>query len=183
MADACRYRSCNVVREIDCPHVFLDKRPTTRGPFGHTSTCSSIGRNLFERRRNRAGYKGLCCFGVEAPILSINACFRHNGRYRADISGCPLSAPGGQPCAISPSPFRRKVLVLAIAQGLVSAGSNATTRVHHATRRRDGVAARGAWTAVNETRRSTNAMLRCFVRRSIGDGFLFSRRRGDELDP
>src|SRR6267378_8170950 len=43
--------------------------------------------------------------------------------------------------AISRSPFARKVLILTIAQGMFSAGSNATTRVHHATRWRGYVAA------------------------------------------
>jgi hypothetical protein len=68
---------------------------------------------------------------------------------------------------------------------MFSAGSNATTRVHHATRWRNRIAARGAWTPVNETRQSANinATLRCFVRRSFYGGFLHSRRRGDELDP
>ena len=37
--------------------------------------------------------------------------------------------------AISHSPFGRKVLVSAVAQGMFSPGSNATTRLHHATRR------------------------------------------------
>jgi hypothetical protein len=68
---------------------------------------------------------------------------------------------------------------------MFSAVSNATTRVHHVTRQRDRVAARGAWTAVNETRPRANihATFRCFVRRGFCGGFLLSRRRGDELDP
>jgi hypothetical protein len=50
--------------------------------------------------------------------------------------------------AISHSPFGRKVLGLAIAQGMFSAGSNAAPRVHHSYRRCGGLlAAGGASTA------------------------------------
>jgi putative ABC transport system substrate-binding protein len=62
---------------------------------------------------------------------------------RASISAQWLGS-AVQPRAISRSPFGRKVLVLAIAKSMFSAVSNATTRVHHATRRRERVAACGA---------------------------------------
>jgi hypothetical protein len=59
----------------------------------------------------------------------------------------------GEQRAISHSPFGRKVLVLAIAQGMFSAGSNATTRVHHTGWRRGGrMAALRSRTAANDTR-------------------------------
>src|SRR6266702_4683375 len=55
----------------------------------------------------------------------------------------------GEQRAFSHSPFGRKVLVLAIARGMLSAGSNATTRVHHTGWRRRGfVAVRDGSTAV-----------------------------------
>src|SRR5450631_645393 len=90
MADARRYRSCNAVRKIDCPHVFFDKRAATRGPFGHTSACNPGGRNLFDRRRNRAAYEGPYCFGVEGLIT--RSAWQVRGHYSMSSGQIGMSA-------------------------------------------------------------------------------------------
>jgi hypothetical protein len=67
----------------------------------------------------------------------------HDARLSADGTATEIGPDrfSGQPHAIFHPSLGRKVLILATAQGMSSARSNATTRVHYTTRRRGRIAA------------------------------------------